>query len=118
MACREPFHKKTCEGKDQTDHEHVCNYEPLHHVQLDAEGQRELGKGDVECGFAVHAGKTAKVQTHHTEVRMFDYNACLGERGVLGLCHVEKLPFFKGCDVLCPINKKAFVATATNASYG
>lgn len=87
-------------------------------VQLDAEGQRELGKGDVECGFVVHAGKTAKVQTHHTEVRMFDYNACLGERGVLGLCHVEKLPFFKGCDVLCPINKKAFVATATNASYG
>lgn len=118
MTRSEPFHKKTCKGKDQTDHKHVCNHEPLHDVQLDAEGQRELGEGDVESGFAVHAGKTAKVQTHHTEVRMVDYNARLGERGILGLCHEEELPFFKGREALSPKNKKAFVATATNASYG
>ena len=118
MTRSEPFHKKTCKGKDQTDHEHVCNYKPLHDVQFDAEGQGELGKSDVECSFAVHAGKTAKVQAYHTEVRMLDYNACLGERGILGLCHVEELPFFKGREALSQKNKKAFVATATNASYG
>lgn len=39
---------------------------------------------------------------------MFDYNACLGERGVLGLCHVEKLPFFKGLEAhSLAQNKKA-----------
>lgn len=49
---------------------------------------------------------------------MVDYNARLGERGILGLCHEEELPFFKGREALSPKNKKAFVATATNASYG
>lgn len=106
MTRSEPFHKKTRKGKDQADHEHVCNYEPLRDVQFDAEVQRELGKGDVERGFAVHADKTAKVQTHHTEVRMVDYNARLGERGILGLCHVAKLPFFKDREALSQKIKK------------